>query len=57
MTSTDKPEGCVFCVALERSGEQESLVAHVGETCFVLASLFPYNGGHVMVAPRRHVGT
>jgi ATP adenylyltransferase len=32
-------------------------VVHTGELNFVVMNLFPYNGGHVMVAPRRHVGS
>lgn len=51
-----KEPGCVFCNALERPAGEDSLIAHVGEACFVIANLFPYTGGHVMVAPRRHVG-
>jgi ATP adenylyltransferase len=30
---------------------------HTGELNFVVMNLYPYNGGHVMVAPKRHVGT
>jgi ATP adenylyltransferase len=51
-----KVAGCVFCTALEPAAGADSLVAHVGEHCFVIANLFPYTGGHVMIAPRRHVG-
>lgn len=50
-----KEPGCVFCNAL-KAPEGGSLIAHVGEGCFVIANLYPYTGGHVMVAPRRHVG-
>jgi ATP adenylyltransferase len=35
----------------------DRLVVHAGELSFVVMNLFPYNGGHVMVAPRRHVGS
>lgn len=56
MSGGAKVDGCVFCAALEQAAGAESLVAHVGEQCFVIANLFPYTGGHVMVAPRRHVG-
>lgn len=56
MSGGSKEPGCVFCNALEAPGVGDSLVAHVGEGCFVIANLFPYTGGHVMVAPCRHVG-
>jgi ATP adenylyltransferase len=46
---------CIFCDALEREGG-DSLTVHVGERAFVLLNKFPYNNGHLMVVPRRHVG-
>jgi ATP adenylyltransferase len=50
-------EGCVFCRAMELASDPDSLVVHMGETAFVVMNLYPYNAGHVMVAPRRHVGS
>jgi ATP adenylyltransferase len=47
----------VFCLALESVGAPGSLVVHAGERAFVVMNLFPYNAGHLMIAPRRHVGT
>lgn len=45
---------CPFCAAPGRSDE-EGLVVHRGQTCFVLMNLFPYNSGHLLVCPYRHV--
>jgi ATP adenylyltransferase len=45
--------GCVFCNA--RTGEQDSLVVYRGRTCFVILNKFPYNNGHLMVVPNRHI--
>jgi len=45
-----KVEGCVFCEALKTN----RLVVHRGEHAFVLMNLYPYNNGHVMVAPVEH---
>lgn len=56
MTSVGKVEGCVLCSALEGALARGSLVVHVGPSCFVMMNLYPYNSGHVMVSPRRHVG-
>ena len=52
----ESSDDCVFCLARVREG-QESLVATVGETCFVLLYRYPYNTGHLMVVPNRHFGT
>jgi ATP adenylyltransferase len=54
----DESEGCVFC--LEAAGEvadDESLVVARGETAIALLNKYPYSSGHLMAAPRRHVGS
>lgn len=48
---------CVLCRSLEAASRKGSLVVHVAPRSFVMMNRFPYNAGHVMVAPRRHVGT
>jgi ATP adenylyltransferase len=49
--------GCVLCRALEGASGEGSLVVHQGQANFIVTNLYPYNAGHVMVAPRRHVGS
>ena len=50
------PAECVFCTAL--AGEDgPSLVVARAETCFVILNLYPYNNGHIMVVPNRHIGS
>jgi ATP adenylyltransferase len=51
----ESPE-CVFCGAPDDESAAP-LVLVRGATCFVILNLFPYNNGHLMVVPRRHVGT
>jgi len=46
--------GCPFCSAPGKSDE-EGLMVHRGEHCYVVMNLFPYNPGHVLVCPYRHV--
>jgi ATP adenylyltransferase len=55
----DKPsdeagEDCPFCAAPDRS-DAEGLIVHRGDLCYVVLNLFPYNPGHVLVCPYRHV--
>ncbi|GAB3754148.1 HIT domain-containing protein [Zhihengliuella somnathii] len=47
-------ETCPFCQGPDRSDE-ESLIVHRGETAFVVLNLYPYNPGHLLVCPYRHV--
>jgi ATP adenylyltransferase len=56
VTRSEEDEGCVFCKALQHEAGRE-LVLIEGSTCFVILNLYPYNSGHLMVVPRRHVGT
>jgi ATP adenylyltransferase len=46
--------GCIFCEAL--TGVGADLIVHRGRLCFVILNKFPYNNGHLMVVPIRHVG-
>jgi ATP adenylyltransferase len=52
-----KQQGCIFCLGAEPGDDQARHVLHRGERCFVMLNAFPYNSGHVMVAPRRHVAS
>ena len=49
-------DACPFCVAPTLSDEQALIVAR-GTHAFVLLNLFPYNSGHLLVCPYRHVST
>ena len=55
----DKPadqteDQCPFCAAPGRSDE-EALIVHRGATSYVVLNLYPYNPGHLLVCPYRHV--
>jgi ATP adenylyltransferase len=56
VTSGAKGPGCVLCRAVEEAARPESLVVHLSALSLVVMNLYPYNGGHLMIAPRRHVG-
>jgi len=57
VTTADRVPGCVLCRARDGADGAERLVVHRGVHNLVLMNLFPYNGGHVMVAPLRHLGS
>lgn len=53
----DNGEGCFICDQLASADNgEENLVIARGETCFLLLNRYPYNSGHTMVSPYRHVG-
>lgn len=47
-------DACPFCLAPGRPDENGLIVAR-GEAAYVVMNLFPYNGGHLLVCPYRHV--
>ena len=48
---------CVFCVAKRSRADRQHLVIARGRRVFALLNLYPYNNGHLMIAPYRHLGT
>lgn len=46
---------CIFCELPRQNNDEENLLLLRGEACFVLMNRFPYNPGHLMIAPYRHV--
>jgi ATP adenylyltransferase len=51
--AVDEP-GCPFCV-IPSHPEEETLVVARGEVTYAVLNLHPYNPGHLMVVPYRHV--
>src|SRR5215831_9104947 len=51
-SATGEPSDCIFCDA-----SNTDLVLFRGRTCYVILNLFPYNNGHLMVVPKRHIGS
>ena len=55
MSTAAKQEGCIFCNALDQKDPIESLIVFRGDLNFVLLNRYPYNNGHVMIAPYQHL--
>ena len=51
-----RDEGCIFCTKPAAGDDEASYILHRGEKAFAIMNIFPYNTGHVMVSPYRHVG-
>lgn len=50
-----KPDACVFCLSEDKTLDRERLILYRGEHCFVIMNRYPYNNGHLMISPYRHV--
>jgi len=50
-----KSEACFLCEAAQSHDHRAHWVIARGRTCFGLLNRYPYNNGHLMVAPCRHV--
>lgn len=46
---------CIFCAKPAANNDREEMVLERGTSCFTMLNAFPYNCGHLMVAPYRHV--
>jgi len=46
---------CIFCYAREQNNDRENLIIKRGQVSMLLMNRYPYNNGHVMVAPYRHI--
>jgi ATP adenylyltransferase len=58
VTSGSKDAGCPFCrAAAGNDPDTERLVVHRTPLSVVVMNLYPYNAGHVMIAPLRHVAS
>ena len=56
VTTAGESDGCIFCDHLDQGDDHEARILHRGAKAFVILNAFPYNTGHLMVAPFRHVG-
>ena len=52
----DKQEECFLCNAYKSNEDEKNLVLYRGKKCFVIMNLYPYNAGHLMVCPNKHIG-
>ena len=51
----EKPEGCILCEKPEQNKDALNYILYRGDKNFIILNSYPYNPGHLMVAPYRHV--
>ena len=54
---TSKPEGCILCEKPAENNDARNYILYRGEKNFVILNSYPYNPGHLMVVPYRHVSS
>ena len=48
---------CIFCAAIRSRADRKHHVVARGRRVFAILNRYPYNNGHLMIAPKRHIGT
>jgi len=55
--SKPKSRGCVFCRISRENNDKKNHIIARSEYCFTVLNTFPYNNGHLMVIPFRHIAS
>src|SRR3989442_5364122 len=50
-----QPQGCFFCTLPAEHRDAENYILYRGTLCFMMLNRYPYNNGHLMIAPYQHV--
>ena len=51
----EKPEGCILCDKPKEDDDTSNYILYRGDKNFIIMNSYPYNPGHLMIAPYRHV--
>ncbi|MEA1986981.1 MAG: HIT domain-containing protein [Candidatus Marinimicrobia bacterium] len=51
----EKEKGCIFCNKIKANNDEENLILFRGKYSFIIMNLYPYNNGHIMIVPNRHI--
>jgi len=52
----EKPAGCIFCEKPKESKDKKNYILYRGIKNFIMLNSYPYNPGHILVAPYQHTG-
>ena len=52
---TKKTKGCLFCIAAKSRADRKNYVLYRSRYFFSMLNIYPYNNGHIMIAPYRHI--
>jgi ATP adenylyltransferase len=51
----DKPKGCILCEKPRENNDASNYILYRGDKNFIIMNAYPYNPGHLMISPYRHV--
>ncbi len=51
----EKPEGCILCDKPKENNDVLNYILYRGGKNFIIMNRYPYNPGHLMIAPYRHI--
>jgi len=51
----EKSKGCILCEKPRQDSDAENYILFRGDKNFVMMNIYPYNPGHLMIAPYRHI--
>ncbi len=54
---TSQPQACIFCTLPAEHRDAENYILYRGALCFMMLNRYPYNNGHLMIAPYQHVAS
>lgn len=54
--NADQEDGCILCNRVRNDADSKNYILFRGERTFIIMNIFPYNNGHLMVAPYKHTG-
>jgi ATP adenylyltransferase len=54
--NVDEAKSCFLCNCLKIKDERKSLIVYRAKYSFIMLNRYPYNNGHLMIAPFKHTG-
>ena len=55
INSGGETDGCIFCTHPAADRDEDYYILYRSKHCFVMLNIYPYNNGHLMIAPYQHV--
>ncbi len=54
---SQKEKKCILCLEASEKNDKKHLILHRSTHSFVIMNMFPYNNGHLMIVPNKHVSS